>query len=120
IHQSTSKTTPASPYIDALFDFLHFLQEQSRKDARLQSVISEAASGFIRFYCQSLSLMLLKMPVVKRNNKRVGSFVSACKEWSQKVSGKLSVSGLTKLAVLIDKYTITRNIYIRLREALKR
>lgn len=114
IHLSTSKTTPASRYVDALFDFLKFLEKQSGK-AKLRSAISEAAPGFIRFYCQSLSLRLLKTSVTKRENKTVASFVSACKEWSLKLSGTLSVSKLTKLAVLIDKSVIFRKVYLILR-----
>ncbi len=120
IHLSTSKTALAGRYIDALFDFLQFLQIQSEKDERIKSAIAETAPGFIRFYCQSLSLRLLKTPVVKRDNKTVDWFVSACKEWSQKFSGTLSTSRVTKLAVLIDKSAILRNAYLILRNISKR
>ncbi|HRO45090.1 glycosyltransferase [Agriterribacter sp.] len=120
IHLSTSKTTPASRYIDALFDFLQFLQMQSGKDDGIKSAILETAPGFIRFYCQSLSLRLLKTPFAKRDNKTVDSFVSACREWAQKFSGTLSASRLTKLAVLIDKSVMLSNVYLILRNISKR
>ncbi len=120
IHLSTSKTTPAGLYINALFNFLEFLQIQAAKDDAIKSAVAETAPGFIRFYCQSLSLRLLKTPFAKRDSKTVGSFVSACKEWTQKFSGTLSASRLTKLAVLIDKSVMLSNVYLMLRNISKR
>lgn len=115
IHLSTSKTTPAGTYINAFFDFLHFLQEHAKKNDELNIAIKEAIPGFLRFYCQSLSLRLLKTPVVERHGKSVSSFVAACNHWSQSFSVKLSVSQLTRLATIIDKYAILRSIYLLFR-----
>ena len=100
----------------ALEVFIDFLYSLEQNDVQIKKIIEQFGFQFLLFYCKGFSHRLLRTPLQKREKLTVLDFV----EQTKKLAAKLGIQDQykpehvlsIKLAEIIDRKTILRNLFL--------
>ncbi len=125
IHQSTTTKSADDKFQRAFEIFLDFLFQLKQESKIYSEAIERYGKGFIDFYAKGLSHRLLRTPKrLRKNNSTVSNFLDMCKknaillipDEEYNPSKRFSV----KLAIFIDKYLITRSLFLLFKSIYKK
>lgn len=116
LHQSTTAVSSPVIFIEALEQFVYFLQSLKKQDKAFTDVIEKFSPGFLLYYCKALSHRLLRTPVDKRDNLTVKKFIEKCEAFVQSLAPgntfkPLSVPSV-RLAKVLDGNIIGRSLFL--------
>lgn len=116
IHKSTTSTSADEKMQDAFEKFVHYLKRLKRLDKRSAEVIQEQSGDFLEHYCQGFIHRLLRTP------RKANAELSAKRtlEKFRYYAAELGVgksfhpesNKSIKLALWIDKWALTRNLFL--------
>lgn len=115
-HQSITGTSEDRKLHKALEIFIDFLYSLEQNDVQIKKIIEQFGVQFLLFYCKGFSHRLLRTPLQKREKLTVLDFV----EQTKKLAAKLGILHQykpehvlsIKLAEIIDRKTILRNLFL--------
>ena len=124
LHQSMTTSSADNKFHQSLKIFVEFLKGLKTESPLLKESIERYGLEFIDYYCQGLIHRLLRTPLPERNKLSVNSFLNTCKDYAAALvpqepynpEHRLPI----KLALLIDKYMLTRSLFILFKKLYKK
>ena len=124
LHQSMTTSSADNKFHQAFKIFVDFLNELKIQTPSLKESVERYGLEFINYYCQGLIHRLLRTPMSLRDNLSVNSFLHNCKEYAATLVPQEKYSPEhrlpIKIAILIDKYKITRSLFIVFKKLYKK
>jgi hypothetical protein len=116
LHQSTTTVSADIKMQKSFEQFIYFLKNLQSESDEFNIVIKNYSTGFIQFWCKGLAHRLLRTPKIKRSDLSVSTFIKKCNKYADMLSPGNSYNLLNdksvSLAKLIDKFSITRILFL--------
>lgn len=124
LHQSTTTVSADIKMQNAFQQFIFFLKDLKNKNSEFNNAVCKNAIEFIQFWCKGLAHRLMRTPKSKRNNLSVAVFLKHCKQHADTLvpnnDFEPSTTRSIKLALLIDKFSISRNLFLFFKKFYKK
>lgn len=124
LHNSTTTNSGDDKFQKAFFLFLDFLIEIKSKSSLFCNSIERYSNIYLDFYIKGLSHRLLRTPRNSSNKFSVNDFIEKSIEFADKLVPNIKYQPKrvfsVNLAYIIDKYSVTRWIFIRFKKMFKK
>ncbi|MGN6353566.1 MAG: glycosyltransferase family 2 protein [Parafilimonas sp.] len=116
LHQSTTAISADIKMQTAFKQFMTFLKKLKSENIEYNNIITKYTIGFIQFWCKGLAHRLMRTPKNKRDDLSVAGFLAECKYYADVLvpgnNYKPENNASVNLAKQIDRFTITRNLFL--------
>ena len=124
LHTSMTTASADEKFHRAFGVFIGYLMTLKKESSLLSEAIERYSIEFINFYCKGLSHRLLRTSLKDRHHVKVSHFIDKCKEYAFGLAPKERYSPEKrfpiKIAILIDKFVITRLLFLLFKKIYKK
>jgi glycosyltransferase involved in cell wall biosynthesis len=121
---ATTSTSTDIKVLNALDQFISYLEKLKNKDPELSNVISRDCDQLLKEYCQGITHKSLRIPYKKRQTPPVSSIIDQFREYGKRLKGDNSFEPLDSAKIRIGKFidsnSFTRSLFLLFKKVFKK